>query len=329
MTSTSWNLKTKLILVAKLVIFTLVVAGVWFTISRALGEIEKKEYSLADVDFRWIVVAGLAYLTGTLPCWAFWHRTLWAMGQQPTLWESFRAYYMSHLGKYVPGKAMVVVLRAGWIRSERTDTTVAAISVFVEVLTFMAVAAFVAGLILCIWYPSNVIFLILAVGLMVAAGAPTAPPVMRFAIRLLRVGRINPDVETALDGLNYRLTISGWITIAGGWFILGGSLWCTLAALPGVQPSFEHLPLLVACLALSTVAGFVSMLPGGIGVREYVAMEILQYLGYKALPAAIAVIVLRLAWLLSEATILVILYLISLIRHEKPREEKLQIAKDK
>jgi len=50
--------------------------------------------------------------------------------------------------KYVPGKALVVILRAGLIRSRRVNAVVAAISVFYETLTMMAVGSFLAGAIL-------------------------------------------------------------------------------------------------------------------------------------------------------------------------------------
>ena len=59
--------------------------------------------------------------------------------------ETTRAYYVGHLGKYVPGKALVVIIRTGLISGPRVDTTVAAVSIFIETLTMMAVGAFLAA----------------------------------------------------------------------------------------------------------------------------------------------------------------------------------------
>ena len=67
----------------------------------------------------WLVAAGLIYLAGLLPFALFWFRVLRVLGQRPTLRETLRAYYIGHLGKYVPGKAMVVVMRTALIRSDR------------------------------------------------------------------------------------------------------------------------------------------------------------------------------------------------------------------
>ena len=59
-----------------------------------------------------------------LPMWWFWYRTLQAFGQAPEGLSSLRAFFIGHLGKYVPGKAMVVVLRTALVRGARVDTEV-------------------------------------------------------------------------------------------------------------------------------------------------------------------------------------------------------------
>ncbi len=64
--------------------------------------------------------------------------------------NTLRAYYIGHLGKYVPGKAMVVILRTVMVRGHRVDAAVAAVSVFFETLTMMAVGAFMAAGILAV-----------------------------------------------------------------------------------------------------------------------------------------------------------------------------------
>lgn len=96
------------------------------------------------------------------------------MGQRPWKRASLRAYFVGHLGKYVPGKALVVVIRTALIRSRRVDATVAATSVFVETLTLMAVGALVAASILIILSDQWQLIL-LAVLLMACSGLPTIP----------------------------------------------------------------------------------------------------------------------------------------------------------
>jgi uncharacterized membrane protein YbhN (UPF0104 family) len=103
----------------------------------------------------------------------------------------------------------------------------------------------------------------------------------------------------------------GWITIAAGWALLGLSLWATLRAIPTTTSSpvaWSDMPLVTACVALALVAGFLSLLPGGIGIREYVVMTLLA-IPFGEGAAAISAILLRLVWLLAELLVAAGLYL--------------------
>lgn len=298
--------------VFRLLVLTLVCVGIWRTVVRAVEDLQANNFSLADIQPWWLLLAGSCYLVGLLPCWLFWHRTLQAMGQRPTRLESLRAFYIGHLGKYFPGKALVVVLRTGLIRSERCDTTVAAVSVFVETLTMMAVGAFVSAAILGAMYREQFWLLLLGVGLMVCAGGPTLPPIFRRLVRLVGVKKANPDIDAALAGLDFRLMGYGWLTVGLGWGLLGFSLWTVLRAIPGttdVPVAFSHLPLVTACVALAMVAGFLSLLPGGFVIREFVIMTLLgATFGDGA--AVVSAVLLRLVWLLAELLLAALLYLI-------------------
>ena len=298
--------KPRLIRVAKLVfrlaVLTLVGIGIWQTVRKALAELQVQQFSWRQVEFHWLAISGVVYLAATAPCWVFWHRTLQAMGQRPGWLESLRAYYIGHLGKYVPGKAFVVVIRSGLIRSPRVDTSIAVAAVFVETLTMMAAGAFVAAAILAVLYRAQTWLLVLAIGMMIGIGGPTVPPIFRRVIRVLGVKRLNPDIEHALAGLDWRLMLFGWLVNLVGWALMGLSLWLTLRALPtivAVPVELEHLPRVTCCVALALVAGFLSLVPGGIVVREYVVMTLLSGT-FGVLAATICAIVSRLVGLLAE-----------------------------
>ncbi|MBL7039241.1 MAG: flippase-like domain-containing protein [Pirellulaceae bacterium] len=314
MTAEQTSNKKRIIAIAKLLfrltILVLVGIGIWETVVKALAELEEQKFALSQIQPWWLLVAGLVYLVGMAPCWRFWHRTLHAMGQRPRWLESLRAFYIGHLGKYVPGKALVVILRTGLIRSNRVDTSVAATSVFVETLTMMAVGAFVSAAILGAMYRDKTGLLLLAIVLMLCAGGPTLPPIFRRLVRLVGVKKVNPDIDSALAGLDFRLMSFGWVTVALGWCLLGLSLWLTLRAIPTttLRPvSLEHFPLVTACVALAMVAGFLSLLPGGIGVREFVVMELLKE-PFGEAAAVVSAILLRLVWLLAELLLAGVLY---------------------
>ena len=294
----------------RLLVLALVAWGIWRTFEQARDQFAAQPLSLSDIEPAWIGLAALLYVLGLTPCWIFWQQTLQAMGQRPQWRDSLRAFWVGHLGKYVPGKAMVVVLRTGLVRGPKVDGTVAAVSVFVETLTMMAVGALVSASILMV-YARHWEYTLLALGLMICAGVPTLPPIFRRLVRMLQVRRANPDIDRAIGGLNYRLMFSGWLWIAAGWFVLGLSLWAVLRSLAGAQQvpaaSLSDLPLLTACVGLAMVAGFLSLIPGGFGVRDGILWTLLAPT-YGPVAAAVSVIVLRVVWLLSDVLLSGLLY---------------------
>jgi uncharacterized membrane protein YbhN (UPF0104 family) len=275
-------------------------------------ELEEKGFSLASVNYFWLAMSGVFYGLGMIPSWWFWHTTLHAMRARPTWRESCRAFFIGHLGKYVPGKALVVVIRAGMVRSRRTDTTVAAVAVFIETLTLMAVGATLAAALIAFNYREQHLALVVSIGIALCAGIPTLPPIFRSIVRLLKVKKANPQIDQALAGVDYRLMGLGWLALTIECFGFGLSLWATLQAIPtlsgGEVELVSLLPLLTATVTIAMVAGFVSLLPGGMGVREFLIVQLLTT-SFTAAAAVVAAGLLRIAWLLTEVVISIILYL--------------------
>ncbi len=112
---------------------------------KALAEVGRQSWRLNPW---WLVLSGLFYLAGLFPSGWFWHRLICSLGGQPTLGQTLRSYYIGHLGKYVPGKAMVIVLRAGLLRGQQVDVVLASATIFLETLTSMAVGALLAAVII-------------------------------------------------------------------------------------------------------------------------------------------------------------------------------------
>ena len=178
--------------------------------------------------------------------------------------ETLRAYYIGHLGKYVPGKAMVVVIRAGLIRGSRVNTGIAAASVFYETLTMMSVGAFWAAAVLAVWFRQHTFLCLVAVGLMVAAGLPILPPVFRRLVKFVRVGKNDPEIAKRLDRLGFGILLLGFLLMSVSWLLLAVSLWAVLQAMNVPEAALvSGMPLYLASVALSMVAGFLSLIPGG------------------------------------------------------------------
>src|SRR5438128_2403832 len=64
----------------------------------------------------WLVLSAVLYVAGLgFPCF-FWYRLLRVTGERPPVLGVVRAYFVAHLGKYVPGKAWAVLVRTGLAR---------------------------------------------------------------------------------------------------------------------------------------------------------------------------------------------------------------------
>ena len=302
-----------LLTAVKLLIVGIVLWAVGDTLLSGVVRLWKNGWQLR---WSWIVLAGTIYLVGLLPAGLFWWRVLWVLGQRTRFLETMRAYYIGHLGKYVPGKAMVVVLRAGLLQPGGARVSVAAAAVFFETLTMMAVGAFWSAAILAVWFRGHWTLCVLAVGLMLAAGVPTLPPLFRRLARLARVAKSDPETQRKLDDIGYGTLAVGWVMMTLCWGLLAMSLWATLKAMgiEGVDP-VRDFPRFLASVSLAMVAGFLSLIPGGLFVRDGILAELIEpYFRQLATPlpadvtAGLSAVLLRIVWLVAELVLSGILY---------------------
>jgi uncharacterized membrane protein YbhN (UPF0104 family) len=312
-------------------VLALVLVGVGGTVVKAFRDLGQYEWQVRPL---WLVISGTLYGMGLLPMGWFWHETLAAFGQPAPLMATLRAYFLGHLGKYVPGKAMAVILRVAAVRKWVPSIRIGMLSCLMETLTMMAVGAFLAAVLSLVLLRGEPLLAAGAVAMALAAAVPTLPPVVRWLAVLgldkfrlptgTETGTVpfcsedsakgdsplaSRDVDAQLHGINYRLLAKGWC--AGGvcWVLLGLSMWATLRAIGADQFSpLADLPRLIAATAFAVVAGFVSMLPGGLVVRDVVLLQLLAPVCGDA-NALVAAVVLRLVWLVSEVVACGILYI--------------------
>ncbi len=291
----------------KLLILVLVAWFIRDTLLKAWEQIGKQTWHWEPY---WLLSAGVIYLLGLLPAGLYWHHVLKVLGQDAHLAHTLRAYYLGHLGKYVPGKAMVVILRVGLVRGRRVDTAAAAISVFYETLAMMAVGAFLGAGVLAVQLREERTLFWGAIGLMIVAGLPIVPPIFRWLARQVRVGKYDLAESADLSRLGYGTLLVGFVCMFFSWVFMAASLWATFRAM-GIQEIGlgEYCPEYVAAVSLSMVAGFLSLIPAGWGVRDLVLLELLVRLfGVSDATAIVASALLRLIWLVSELAISGILY---------------------
>jgi uncharacterized membrane protein YbhN (UPF0104 family) len=268
-------MKRHLIFFVKVVIVLAIFGWIGWELQKSWNKINQIQW---QPNYYWLTLSAFFYGISYIPSVLFWYHTMRLLGQRPGLYETFRAYYIGHLGKYIPGKAMVVVLRAGLLNRERTRLSIAAATVALETLNMMAVGGFISALIVLIWFrdlPDGRNLTFIALGLMFFVGLPVFPPMFRRLAKWIGVGRGDPEVVEKLQNIRIQTVFLGWCLMSIDWLLLGLSLWASIRGI-GIDTGLltEHLPRFVLAATLSVVAGFVLMIPGGLGVREIVITQI-------------------------------------------------------
>jgi len=164
-----------------------------------------------------------------------------------------RGYYIGHLGKYLPGKAWALLLRAAQVRPAGVSLGLATLTAFYEVLTTMAAGSLLAACLFAVfgegagpglttdalhsllWLeapPEGVgrgTAVMLALLLASATGLPLLPALFnRVAQRLTLPGR---EEGAPVPRIGLGQLAEGLVLTSVGWALLGLAL---LAALEGV-----------------------------------------------------------------------------------------------
>ena len=253
--------------------------------------LEAARPELAKVRWSWLAAAMLCAAIGILPPGLYWAWTLRSLNIRVPAGVIARAYYVGNLGKYVPGKAMVLVMRATALRPYGAGIPLTTVSVFVETLTTMAVAAAIGtAIITALEVPAWLRYLSLAAAL--AAVVPTLPPLF-VPVLSSRLPPTHPLRRELPQDYRWGLMFKGWALSAASWLVLGTGLYCVVRGLPFAEfdaaLGTKAWAMCVAASALSVVAGFVSLLPGGAGVRELVLTLLLSPLVGPASALVVAV----------------------------------------
>lgn len=268
------------------------IAGVAWQFAKLLGSPD-----LADHEFRlrwpFLLAAGLLYLAAHTLWGTFWVQLLHSQNARVGWLTGIRAYFASQFGKYVPGKAWVILLRMGLLRGKALSPTVVAVTATYETLTSMAAGA-VAGVILLPWAGLDIELLSLkGFALLGLCLLPMALVALTVLAR-----RIGSKHAHSLTIPPVFLLARGLLQALVGWALLGLSLWCVVAGIEAEVPAFTTDGYLkcAAAAALSYVIGFVVLVsPGGLGARELILQQILG-----GPVAAVIALVLRLVWTTFE-----------------------------
>jgi glycosyltransferase 2 family protein len=212
--------------------------------------------------------AGAALLAGALGLgtWMLAWRTLLAgMGSPLPRRSGVRIYFVSQLGKYIPGSVWALVAQMELAREHRVPRERGGAAALLAMATTIATGCAVAAVTLPLTSPDatrRYWWLLVFAPVFVAL---LHPRVVTAALgRALRLLRRPPLTRTA--GLGTMALAVAWTAL--GWLLFGVHAWLLVRAAGG-----SGFFLATGAYALAFTAGFLVVLaPGGVGVREAALM---------------------------------------------------------
>jgi len=260
---TSWRraLVSALLVAAMVGAFAWALAGRWSEIVDRLGDQRPL-----------VLLAALALaLAGVFMSFLLWRGTLRALGSDLPVAPLARLFFLSQLGKYLPGAVWPVVaqMRMGRAMGVPRQRMALAFALTLGLATVVGVLVGLSALPALLDAEGPVVLLgLLALPLL---GALFVPAVLnRLLDRVLRAVR-RPGLDRPLAGRDVARGV-GWALAF--WLVYGGHAWVLAVGL-GADP-WEALPVAIGGFAIAFSLGpLLVVLPAGAGVREAVLVLLL------------------------------------------------------
>ena len=219
-----------------------------------------------------------------------WQRTVRAWGQSLGFADATRIWFVSNLGRYVPGK--VWQIGAMGVLAQRVGVSPVAAVGSSLVIAIVNVVTGVAVAVVCgvgTWEaPAWMVPLTAALAAAVVATPWLLPVAARWIGRILRRSVVSPNLPHS----------AVWIAAGGcttAWLIYGAAFRLLHVALLG--PTSDLLRSTAAFTGSYIIGFLVLFAPGGLGVREYMLQDLLSRLGIASGADAWLVVLASRAWL--------------------------------
>jgi glycosyltransferase 2 family protein len=242
----------------------------------------------------WLIPAAILYLLAYTVWGRYYVTLLRNQGAIVSTATGLRAYFISQMGKYVPGKVLVIVIRIGMLGKIGISRTAVGITAVYESLVWGGAGAAVGILLLPVSLWEGLRAELQARGgdlphmhrfwlILPLAIAPIGLVGLNRFINRINRWRKGADAPQ-LPRVKLHMVVYGLVYDSLGWLILGGSLLMTLRGLqPNAGPlTFDGYFNLVSIAAIAYVLGFAAFfMPAGVGVRD-IALQLLLAVELKA-----------------------------------------------
>jgi uncharacterized membrane protein YbhN (UPF0104 family) len=273
--------KKRLIFWLKLVILLAVLGFVgrfvyhaWHDISEKAGQ-AKIPLTWQSVEWRYSILAVFAFCGVMLTSGLTWRWLAARMGDRTPALRAMGAYTFSQMGKYVPGKIALLLMRIDRAGRFGMSTGICTLSTLLENALYMISGGLVGMVAIAhiadalpadkqqfrawIWPATIAAVIVLA--------SACHPTVFYTLVNSLLKRTKRPPVPEA-ERLKMGTLLLGVLAFVPCWICGGVALWATASCL-------HPLPIVdcawfIGAFSLSVIIGMASLLPGGTGIREVV-----------------------------------------------------------
>ncbi len=258
----------------------------------------------------WVAIALVTFWLGQLCFALYWRRLVRASGADAPFLSTIRAYLVGTLGKYVPGKALVVVVRTGMLPDAKGKRFLVGGATVYETLTSMSAAGLIGFVALLATRRDLVMNMTGAACIALILNIVVHPRPFRQIAKVVAIPfRRQGDELPVRDW--YRCYLRSAPLLLFEWLGSGLSLWATAAAFGLDVGSWEAMVFLTGVAALATAAGFLVLpVPAGIGVREFIVISLLTHWFGEHATAVCISLILRTIWTAGEIVLAGGLYLL-------------------
>jgi hypothetical protein len=271
----------------------LAVAIVWYAVAALRGQWAAAGERLQSIrpQWGWIAIATLIVLATYLLLIETWRRIVLSTGQRLAFADAARIWFVSNLGKYVPGKIWSIAAMTMMAKESNVSAAAAAgSSVLIQLVTIAAGI----GVVLVTGAQTvdqPALALVIAILIMAILGSLPAllPRLGRIAASLTGKEITLPRIPASVVWMCIASSVISWVAYGVSFqlFVRG-----TLGNAAGATSSY------IAVYAASYIIGFLALFaPGGAVVRESAIVTGMLRFGLSGQADALAIAVLSRVWL--------------------------------
>lgn len=306
----------------QLALLAAVIWGVWGRLRPELGRLDAAELARWHPSALPLFGSLVAVVAVYLAHGFLWRRIVADItGRMPPRGSVIRVYFVSSLGRYIPGKVWQVAGLAMLAQRDGISAVGATAGSIIGQLGFLTTGCLFLAATLPNWSGSGLAG-IAAIGVLAAGAlglgfltATRSGARLRHALAARVPARVAPAIE-ALDRVRPGVAALWALGYAASWILLGAAFALFVSAF--APTPLEHVRYLAGTVAASYLAGYIAIVaPAGIGVREAAMVALLA--GVIPGPAALVVSIASRLWF--TAAELIPLAALPWLRQRKGRAE--------